>query len=101
MAFEVVPGEVREHAEQVQGQGDLLAQALDAARQVSMPSDAYGVLCQPFAMMLDPLEKWGVDTLSQAVEALASMSESLKATAEVYEQADKDNADRFGRLGPR
>ncbi|GAA0256389.1 type VII secretion target [Saccharothrix mutabilis subsp. mutabilis] len=101
MAFEVVPGEVREHAEQVQGQGDLLAQALDAARQVSMPSDAYGVLCQPFAMMLDPLEKWGVDALSQAAEALESMSESLKATAEVYEQADKDNADRFGLLGTR
>ncbi len=101
MAFEVVPGEVREHAQQVQGQGDVLAQALDAARQVSMPSDAYGVLCQPFAMMLDPLEKWGVDALSQAAEALESMSESLKATAEVYEQVDKDNADRFGRLGTR
>lgn len=100
MAFEVVPGEVR-HAGQVQGQGDVLAQALDAARQVSMPSDAYGVLCQPFTALLNPLEKWGVDALSQAEEALDSMAESLKATAELYEQVDGDNADRFGRLGPR
>ncbi|QFZ16950.1 type VII secretion target [Saccharothrix syringae] len=101
MAFEVVSRELREHAAQVQGQGDVLAQALDAARQVSMPSDAYGLLCQPFTMLLDPLEKWGVDALSQAAEALDSMAESLKATAEVYEQAEGDNADRFGVVGPR
>ncbi|PSL56995.1 excreted virulence factor EspC (type VII ESX diderm) [Saccharothrix carnea] len=61
MVFEVVPGEVREHAGQVRGQGGVLAQALDAARQVSMSADAYGVLCRPFTLMLDPLEKWGVE----------------------------------------
>lgn len=99
MAFEVVPGEVREHAEQVQGQGDVLAQALDAARQVSMSADAYGVLCRPFTLMLDPLEKWGVEALSQAGEALDAMAESLKGTAEVYEQVESDNVDRFDRLG--
>lgn len=99
MAFEVVPGEVREHAEQVQGQGDVLAQALDAARQVSMSADAYGVLCRPFALMLDPLEKWGVEALSQAAEALDAMAESLRATAEVYEQVEGGNVDRLDRLG--
>ncbi|MEU4802972.1 type VII secretion target [Actinosynnema sp. NPDC023587] len=99
MAFEVVPDEVREHAEQVQGQGDVLGQALDAARQVSMSADAYGVLCQPFTLMLDPLEKWGVDALSQAKEALDSMAESLKATVELYEQVESDNVERFERLG--
>ncbi|WP_425470659.1 type VII secretion target [Saccharothrix australiensis] len=95
----MVPAEIREHAEQVQEQGDVLAQALDAARQVSMPSDAYGVLCQPFTFLLDPLEKWGVDALSQAASALDSMAESLKATAEVYEQVEGDNVDRLDRLG--
>lgn len=49
--------------------------------------------------MLDPLEKWGVDALSRAAEALDSMAESLKATAEVYEQVESDNVDRFDRLG--
>lgn len=73
MAFEVVPGEVRKRAEQVQGQGDLLTHALDAARQVSMSADAYGVLCRLFTLMLDPLEKWGVDALSEAAEALDSL----------------------------
>jgi hypothetical protein len=67
VAFEVVPGAVREHAEQVRGQGDVLAQALDAARQVSMSADA--------------------------------MAESLKATAEVYEQVESDNVDRFDGVG--
>ncbi|XVV04919.1 type VII secretion target [Actinosynnema sp. CA-248983] len=99
MALEVVPGEVREHVGQVQGQRDVLGQALDAARQVSMSADAYGVLCQPFTLMLDPLEKLGVEALSQAAEALDAMAESLKATAEVYEQVESDNVDRFDRLG--
>ena len=99
MAFEVVPGEVREHAEQVRGQGDVLGQALDAARQVSMSADAYGVLCQPFTLMLDPLEKWGVEAVSQAAEALDAMAESVKATAEIYEQVESDNVDRFDGLG--
>lgn len=41
----------------------MLAQALDAARQVSMPSDAYGVLCQPSTVLLRPIEQWELDML--------------------------------------
>ncbi len=87
----------REHAGQVQGQGDVLGQTLDAARQCRCPR--MGVLCRPFTLMLDPLEKLGVEALSQAAEALDSVAESLKATAEVYEQVESDNVDRFDRLG--
>lgn len=49
-------GELREHATQVQGHGDMLAQALDAARQVSMPSDGYGAPCQPSTVLLRLIE---------------------------------------------
>ena len=48
------------HAKQLDAIGDGLQQAVDAANQVSMPTDAYGILCQPFRMMLDPVEQYGV-----------------------------------------
>lgn len=60
----------------------MLAQALDAARQLSMPSDAYGVPRRPSTVPLRPIEKRVLDTLSRASEALDAMADSLKATAE-------------------
>jgi uncharacterized protein YukE len=83
------------HSQQLSGVMDALQQAMDAARQVSMPTDAYGILCQPFRMMLDPVEKYGMDALKDAVEAMDAASNEIKSTAQTYQGVDQGHAATF------
>ena len=76
------------HSQQLGGVTDALRQAVDAAQQVSMPTDAYGILCQPFRMMLDPVEQYGIDALNKAVEAMESVSEKVNKAAKSYQEFD-------------
>jgi hypothetical protein len=83
------------HSQQLSGVMDALQQAMDAARQVSMPTDAYGILCQPFRMMLDPVEKYGMDALKDAVEAMDAAANEIKSTAQTYQGVDQGHAATF------
>lgn len=83
------------HSQQLLGVQDALKQAMDAARQVSMPTDAYGILCQPFRMMLDPVEQYGMDALKDAAEAMDAASNEIKSTAQWYEGMDDESAAAF------
>jgi hypothetical protein len=78
------------HATQVDGVTDSLRQAVDAANQVSMPTDAYGILCQPFRMLLDPVEQYGIDALTKAVTAIESVAESVRTSAKSYQAVEDD-----------
>ncbi|TWP46421.1 ESX-1 secretion-associated protein, partial [Lentzea tibetensis] len=61
--FGVTADALDAHASSLDGLHGRLQTAVDAARSVSMPTDAYGIICQPFRMMLDPVEQWGLDAL--------------------------------------
>ncbi|MBY8852574.1 hypothetical protein K7G98_31835 [Saccharothrix sp. MB29] len=73
--------------------------AVDAARTVSMPTDAYGIICQPFRMMLDPVEQWGLDALQGAVEAMEAAGESVRNTVAQYREMEDAVRDSFGSAG--
>lgn len=90
--FEVA-SDLDAHATQVEGVKDQIDQAVDAAQQVSMPTDAYGILCQPFRMLLDPVEGFGVDALKGASEAMQSTADKVRKIAEAY-RAQDDEAGR-------
>lgn len=77
------------HAKQIDGIGDALKGAVDAAQQVSMPTDAYGILCQPFRMMLDPVEQFGIDALNKAVEAAAAVANNVRTASNAYQAQDE------------
>ena len=83
---------LRKHGGTVHGLTDRLQGALDAARLVSMPADAYGILCQPFARLLNPLEDAGLDVLDGGVEAMDSAAVELADTPDVYQRVDDENA---------
>ncbi|WP_199433278.1 type VII secretion target [Qaidamihabitans albus] len=78
------------HAGQLDGCTDQLRQAVDAARQVSMPTDAYGILCQPFRMLLDPVEQYGIDALNEAVSAMESAAGKVRKAAQHYQSTEDD-----------
>ncbi|TVT44740.1 ESX-1 secretion-associated protein [Amycolatopsis rhizosphaerae] len=85
------------HAQQLDAIGDGLQQAVDAANQVSMPTDAYGILCQPFRMLLDPVEQYGIDALQKAVEAMTAVSGNVREAAAAYDEYESGVADGLNK----
>lgn len=84
------------HATQLDGLVDQLQQAVDAAREVSMPTDAYGILCQPFRMLLDPVEQGGIDALTESVSAMQATADKVRKAAEAYRTTEDEHTKGFG-----
>jgi uncharacterized protein YukE len=96
--FEVLTGELDAHAGRVDGFTERLRGAVDAARQVTMNDSAYGVVCQPFALMLQPFEELGVRTLQQGADALADTSRKVRDTSQSYTSTDTSEATQYRGL---
>jgi hypothetical protein len=94
-SFEVVAGELATHAGHLDSVQQRLATALGAARQVSMDNGAYGVLGQPFAMMLDPFENLGTDMISQGQDTVTSHADSMRGAAQSYSGTEDVQTNRF------
>lgn len=90
--YEVLSGELFSHAGKVEALAGRLRTAADAANTVTMDNSAYGVVCQPFAMMLQPFEELGVRTLRQAADAVADTAGKVRDTAEYYDSTDSATA---------
>ncbi|MEV4317773.1 type VII secretion target [Actinocrispum sp. NPDC049592] len=99
--MEVVLGELTTHAGHLAEIESRLGTALSAARQVSMDNDAYGVLGQPFAWMLDPFEPMGTDMIQAAQDVVTNHIENLTKTAEAYGGTEESNRVTFEKGGPR
>ncbi|HEU5472182.1 MAG TPA: type VII secretion target [Actinophytocola sp.] len=93
--YEVLTGELDAHAGRVDGLTDRLRTAADAANQVTMNNDAYGVVCQPFAQLLQPFEELGVRALRQGVDALADTARKVRDTAKGYTTTDTSEAAQY------
>jgi hypothetical protein len=53
-----------------------------------MPTDAYGIICQPFRMLLDPVEQWGMNALKGVAEAMDSTAKKVTETAKHYQEVE-------------
>jgi hypothetical protein len=93
--FELVSAELSGHAGKLDSFTDRLRQAVDAAQQVSMPTDAYGILCQPFRALLDPVERYGIDALNKSVEAMEAVAKGVRETASAYEGTEEGTTSSF------
>ena len=93
--YEVLTGELDAHAGKVDGFTDRLRTAADAARQVTMNDSAYGVVCQPFAAMLQPFEELGVRTVQQGVDALVETARKVRDTTRSYTSTDTGEAAQY------
>ncbi|WP_346073706.1 ESX-1 secretion-associated protein, partial [Saccharopolyspora thermophila] len=89
----VVIENLRSHASKVDGVVDQLNTAVDAAQQVSLDNDAYGILCRPFAWMLDPVEQHGIQTLRTAVDGMRKVADNVRDAAEEYQAVDDGNSE--------
>lgn len=94
-SFEVVAEELSAHAGHLDSVQQRLATALGAARQVSMDNSAYGLLGQPFAMMLDPFESLGTDMIAQGQDTVTSHADSMRTAARSYSGTEDVQTNRF------
>ena len=97
--FGVTPEALAAHGTGLEAVRSALQQALDAARTVSLPGDAYGVICQFFPPLIDPVEADGMDTLSAGVDAVARAIDGVGTTAAEYRHVEDGNRDSFGGGG--
>jgi len=97
--FGVTPEALAAHGTGLEAVRSALQQALDAARTVSLPGDAYGVICQFFPPLIDPVEASGMDTLSAGVDAVARAIDGVVTTAAEYQRVEDGNRDSFGGGG--
>ncbi|SDG91348.1 Excreted virulence factor EspC, type VII ESX diderm [Lentzea fradiae] len=86
--FQVTSDVLEAHAKALEGLHGRLQAAVDAANTVSMPTDAYGIICQPFRMLLDPVEQWGTDALKGVAEAMDATSKKVTDTAKQYQTVE-------------
>ena len=86
--FHVTSDVLEAHAKALEGLHGRLQGAVDAANTVSMPTDAYGIICQPFRMLLDPVENWGMDALKGIAEAMDSTAKRVTETAKHYQAVE-------------
>ena len=93
--YQVLAGELDAHAGRVDALTDRLRTAVDAANQVTMNNSAYGVVCQPFAMMLQPFEELGVRTLREGADALVETARKLRETTAGYTGTDTAQAAQY------
>lgn len=93
--YEVVTRALATHAGSLSGVQDQLRTALEAAQAVSMPRDAYGVICQFFPPMIDPIERSGVDALSTGVQAIGDTITAVNQTARDYDAVETGNTNTF------
>ncbi|HEY3895761.1 MAG TPA: type VII secretion target [Pseudonocardiaceae bacterium] len=86
--YEVLTPALAGHARNVGTLCERLDQAVDAAREVSLPTDAYGVFCELLPAMLNPLQHSGVGALESSAQRLSTTAADIKGTARDYAATD-------------
>ena len=93
--YDVLTGELTTHVGKVDGFVDRLRTAVAAANQVTMNNEAFGVICQPFALLLQPFEELGVRALSDAADALTDTGKKVRDTVTTYSHPETAHATTF------
>ncbi|WP_019814145.1 type VII secretion target [Saccharomonospora saliphila] len=97
--YEVLTGELHAHSGKVDGFAERMRTAVDAARQVTMDNSAYGVICQPFALLLQPFEEMGVTALEQAAETISETAGKVREAADAYTGQEGETASAVTQAG--
>jgi hypothetical protein len=97
--YQVTPSELHTHVGSVQGVADALGRTADAAEQVTVGVQAYGMICGPlFVPIVMAVSAPGLLTLRAAQQAVTDVADEVKATAEHYDAVDQNTASSFSAI---
>jgi hypothetical protein len=91
---------VRQHAGTVDGIAADVEQARGAAGEVTMDTQAYGILCQFLPGLLTPIFAVASSALSSSADALHETATDLRSTADQMDGTDQAAARRVTAAGP-
>jgi hypothetical protein len=91
---------VRQHAATVDRVAESAGQARAAVREVTMDTQAYGLLCQFLPGLLAPLFGQAVEAMNGSVEALHETAAGLRSAADSTQATDGAAARRVSAAGP-
>ncbi|WP_020670557.1 type VII secretion target [Amycolatopsis nigrescens] len=97
--YEVLQDELGTHAGKVDALAERLGTAVGAAQQVSMDNSAFGVICQPFALLLDPFEQMGVQALQKAQESVKDTAGKVRDAVTTYEGKEDETIQTLKTTG--
>lgn len=96
--YGVLSTELRGHAARTNGLLDRLDQAISAAQTVSMPDDAYGIICQFLPPVINPLEQRGIEGITAARAGMAEAAAGVQSSADTYDTHEQANTQSFGDI---
>ncbi|MEU5692461.1 type VII secretion target [Actinosynnema sp. NPDC020468] len=97
--YRVTTSELETHAASVRRVSDTLGQALDAARQVTLGVQAYGLISGPlFVPIVTPGGLIGQATLELAQQAMNDVAKEITDTAAHYDAVEKSAVKGFGSI---
>jgi hypothetical protein len=94
--YQVTTSDLQTHAGSLEQIGTTLGQAVDAARQVTMGTQAYGMIAGPlFVPIVTAISSAGISALSTAQSGVQSISTGVKETAASYDGVEQSNTSNF------
>ncbi|MCG8918611.1 ESX-1 secretion-associated protein [Actinokineospora sp. PR83] len=93
--YDVLPDELRNHAGKLAALGERLGTAVDAASQVTLGTQAYGVICQFFVPVVQAVSQPGVDALAEAAGSMDATANGVRANAVSYDTTEQANTRPF------
>lgn len=96
--FHATPDVLRASLAALDDAAGTLGTALGAARTVSLPTEAYGILCAFLPPLVDPAELGGTSTISTGIDGVDATTDAVRAAAGGYDAADATGAGDFRGL---
>lgn len=93
--YDVLPDELRNHAGKLAALSERLGTAVDAASQVTLGTQAYGVICQFFVPVVQAVSQPGVDALAEAAGSMDGTANGVRANAASYDTTEQANTQPF------
>ena len=123
--FSADPEQLRSYAQQVDDMAGAVGEGRDAAdtimttnafsgaqapgrdfidKQLGMPDTgrldmAYGLICQPYGMVLEDMQQQLTDTIGHVIDMMAMLSAGLRQCAEQYTEDDDRNRNTLREAG--
>jgi hypothetical protein len=93
--YDVLPDELRAHAGRLDALRDRLNTALDAANQVALGDQAYGVICSFFVPVVHAVSDPGVSALRDGATSMGDTANGVRTTATSYDNVEQANTKPF------
>ena len=97
--YGVLVDELGAHASRLDALHDKLDQALRAANQVNLGSQAYGQICQFFVPIVQSVSAPAAESIGESAQTMTATAQGVRDTAGSYTNTEQANTSPFAGGG--